>query len=193
MTDAELRDIYTRALTSRAAGRGECPSPEALDALVAKVGSEDARLATLDHVMSCNACRQEFELLRSIQVAASADARVRSRWRAPWLVAAAVVIAAGAVTLTRVSRPNPMRGASPAGAGQIALVGLAGDALVWRAVPGAIRYEVETVDASGATMFHATTTDTSVGLPPNALGVNWWVRATLRDGTERRSAVVPVR
>jgi hypothetical protein len=192
MTDAELRDIYTRALTSRATGRSGCPSPEALDALVAKVGSEDARLATLDHVMSCNACRQEFELLRSIQVAASADTRVRSRWRAPWLVAAVVVIAAGAIALTQLSRSNPTRGANPAGAGQIALVGLTDHTLVWRAVPGAIRYEVETVDASGATVFHATTADTSVALPSTSSDVNWWVRATLRDGTERRSAVVPL-
>jgi hypothetical protein len=193
MTDAELRDIYARALTSRAAGRAECPAPEALDALVAKVGSEESRLATLDHVMACNACRQEFELLRAIEVAASADTRVRSRWRAPWLVAAGVVMAAGAIVVTQVSRSNPMRGAHPAGEGQIALVGLADHTLVWRAVPGAIRYDVETVDASGATVFHATTADTSVALPPESSGVNWWVRATLRDGTERRSAVVPVR
>lgn len=189
MTDAELRDIYTRALTSRA--RTTCPSPEAIDALVAKSGSEESRLATLDHVMACNACRQEFELLRAIQAAAAADAGARPRWRAPWLVAAAVVVAAGVITVTRLNRPNPVRGAGATA--DIALVGLVGHVLVWRSIPGAVRYDVETVDSSGATVFHAATADTSIALPSTPGGVNWWVRATLRDGSERHSAVIPVR
>ena len=193
MTDAELRDIYTRALTSRATTRTACPTPEALDALVGKSGGEESRLATLDHVMSCNACRQEFELLRAIQAAAAADTGAPRRRHAPWLAAAVVVVAAGAITLAQLQRSNPARGAGSAAASDIALVGITGHTLVWRAVPGAIRYDIETVDANGATVFRATTADTSVALPATLAGVNWWVRATLRDGSERRSAVVPLR
>jgi hypothetical protein len=124
MTDAELRDIYTRSLTSRAQSRAGCPSPEALEALVAQTGSEESRLATLDHVMSCVPCKEEFELLRAIHAAdrVNAGAARPRRSVAPWLAAAVVVIAAGALTLTQLQRSgtNPTRGASSS---DIALVG----------------------------------------------------------------------
>jgi hypothetical protein len=191
MTDAELRDIYTRTLTSRAAGRTECPTSETVEALVARQGTEESRLTTLDHVMSCAACQQEFELLRAIHAAQTAQARADPRRvRAPWLAAAAIIIVVGAVTLARVQRPNPMRGASPSA--DIALVGVVGSSLVWHAIPDAVHYDVEIVDASGATIFHRRTSDTTIALPSPTSG-SWWVRATLRDGTEHRSAIIPLR
>ena len=189
MTDSELRDIYTRALTKRA----DCPAPEALMALVTRTGSEDSRLATLDHVMSCVACKQDFELLRAIHAADPGNAQARPRRSAvPWLAAAVVVIAAGAVTLTQLQRPKPVRGAPSA---DIPLVGAANGTLVWRAVPDAVRYDVEIVNASGETIFHARVADTTSALPASlpSGSLSWWVRATLRDGSERRSAIIPIR
>jgi hypothetical protein len=194
MTDAELRDIYTQALTSRIATRAECPSPDAIEALVARRGSEESRLATLDHVMACVACKQEFELLRAIHAAESVNAGARPRRSvATWLAAAVVVVAAGALTVAQLQRSNPTRGSGLAT--DIALVGVNDHSLVWHSVPGAIRYDVEIVDASGATIFHARTSDTTAVLPstlPQA-PLSWWVRAALRDGSERRSAIVPLR
>jgi hypothetical protein len=193
MNDSELRDIYQRALTNRA----DHPAPEALVALVTQTGSEASRLATLDHVMSCASCKQDFELLRAIHAADQANAGAASisprRLPIPWLAAAAVVIAAGGLTLTLVKpSPNPVRGAPSADVG---LVGDENGTLVWHAVPDVVRYEVEIVDASGQTIFHARVTDTTTALPANlpAGTLSWWVRATLRDGSERRSAIVPVR
>jgi hypothetical protein len=196
MTDAELRDIYTRSLTSRAPSRAACPSPEAIEALVARTGSEALRLTTLDHVMSCAACTQEFELLRAITAAerVTAGAARPRRSVAPWLAAAVVVIAAGALTLTQFQRSgsNPTRGASSS---EIPLIGTVNGSLVWHAIPDAVRYDVEIVDASGTTIFHARVADTTTAIPgtlPNS-PVSWWVRATLRDGSERRSAIIPLR
>lgn len=191
MNDSELRDIYTRSLTKRP----DCPSPEALEALVAKTGSEASRLATLDHVMSCVSCKQDFELLRAIHAAEQvnlAQARPR-RSLTPYLAAAVVLIAAGALTVTQLQRSNPTRGASPSS--DIALIGATNSSLVWHAIPDAVRYDVEIIDANGTTIFHARVTDTTTALPatlPNA-PLSWWVRATLRDGSERRSAIVPIR
>jgi hypothetical protein len=46
-------------------GREACPEVERLLALVERSGSEEARLALLDHVMACPHCHAEFELLRA--------------------------------------------------------------------------------------------------------------------------------
>ncbi|HZS58894.1 MAG TPA: hypothetical protein VFA43_06470 [Gemmatimonadaceae bacterium] len=192
--DSELRDIYKRGLTNRA----DHPAPEALIALVTQTGGEDSRLATLDHVMSCVSCKQDFELLRAIHAADQANAGASTlksprRLPVPWLAAAVVVLAAGALTLTLLKpSPNPVRGAPSA---DVTLVGDANGTLVWHAVPDVVRYEVEIVDASGQTIFHSRVTDTTTALPANlpAGTLSWWVRATLRDGSERRSAIVPIR
>ena len=192
MNDSELRDIYKRALTNGA----DHPAPETLIALVTQTGSEASRLATLDHVMSCVPCKEEFELLRAIHAAerVNAGAARPRRSVAPWLAAAVVVIAAGALTLTQLQRSgtNPTRGASSS---DIALVGTVNGSLVWHAIPDAVRYDVEIVDASGATIFHARVADTTTAIPATVTNtpVSWWVRATLRDGSERRSAIIPLR
>jgi hypothetical protein len=200
MNDSELRVIYTRALTKRA----DCPTPEALIALVTQTGSEASRLATLDHVMSCASCQQDFELLRAIHAAEQANAgtttststTTTTRFRRTpmrWLAAATVVIAAGALTLTLAKpSPSPVRGGRSA---DVPLVGDENGTLVWRAVPDVVRYEVEIVDASGQTIFHSRVTDTTTAVPANLPvgSLSWWVRATLRDGSERRSAIVMLR
>lgn len=191
MTDAELRDIYTRALTNRA----DCPAPEALVALVTQTGSEASRLATLDHVMSCAQCKQDFELLRAIQAADQANAQARPRRSVvPWLAAAVVLIAAGTLTVVQFQHPSssPTRGSSPS---DVRVVGLVNGSLVWHPIPDAVRYEVEIIDRSGVTIFHAEVADTTVTPPTILPGApsSWWVRAMLRDGSERQSAIVPIR
>lgn len=193
MTDSDLRDIYTRSLTERA----DCPAPEALIALVTRTGSEPSRLATLDHVMACVSCKQDFELLRAIHAAEEANTGATAgrprRSLTPWLAAATVVLAVGALTLTQLNHePSPVRGASST---DIGLVGDLSGTLVWHGIPDVVRYDVEIVDARGATIFHARVTDTTQALPPNLPTgqLSWWVRATLRDGSERRSAILPIR
>jgi len=80
MTEARLRELYQHALATRGpaapggAGRERCPSPEAMLALVRREGAEEERLATLDHVMSCDACRRELDLLRAIEMAGAGGA-----------------------------------------------------------------------------------------------------------------------
>src|SRR5215472_11834385 len=79
VTDEALREAYQRALDARrVSGREPCVAPEAMLSLLRREGSEEGRLETLDHVMGCGACRSEFELLRSIEVA-GAEAADRPR------------------------------------------------------------------------------------------------------------------
>jgi len=68
MTERRLRQSYDMMLAIRAEhapGREGCPEIERLLALVDRSGSEEARLALLDHVMACPHCHAEFELLRA--------------------------------------------------------------------------------------------------------------------------------
>ena len=150
MSDERLRELYQRALAAddvagrRRAGEGaagegaagegapgegapgahgeRCPTPEAVLALVRREGSEDARLATLDQVMSCAACRRELDLLRAIDAAGEGTADARSTddgviplrprgpttlsWRRalPLALAASLVLAIGVGVRGRVDR-----------------------------------------------------------------------------------------
>src|SRR5919204_5168346 len=83
MTEARLRELYQRALAERGGReRAQCVGPDALLALVRREGSEEHRLEVLDHVMACEACQREFELLRSIeQAGAEAERATVAR---PW-------------------------------------------------------------------------------------------------------------
>jgi hypothetical protein len=66
--ERRLRQSYDMMLAMRAeaiAGRESCPEVERLLSLVERNGSEEARLALLDHVMACPHCHAEFELLRA--------------------------------------------------------------------------------------------------------------------------------
>jgi hypothetical protein len=65
LTDARLRDLYARGLHTPDERRG-CPDADTMLALVRGEGAEEQRLATIDHVMSCEACSREFELLRAL-------------------------------------------------------------------------------------------------------------------------------
>ena len=207
MSDDRLRELYATALTGQSAAAGEHPAPEALAELVRREGSEEARLATLDHVMRCAECRREFELLRSVERAgvesgAAGRASGRRAWLMPAALAASVLLAVGiGRTVLRSAGDDTTRGD---GHGVVVLVqpgreAGAGEDLTfaWRAVPGASRYELELLDAGGGVLASAATTDTTVSpaaarsLPPG--DYRWWVRATTPDARSFRSALRPLR
>ena len=205
MSDDRLREFYATALTGQSAGAaGEHPSPEALAELVRREGSEEARLITLDHVMSCADCRRDFDLLRSVERAGdeSRGAGGRRAWLVPAALAASVLLAVGVGrTVLRSAGDDTTRGD---GHGAVVLVqpgreARAGDPVTfaWHAVPGASRYELELLDAGGGVLASAATTDTAVfpaatrALPPG--DYRWWVRATTPDARALRSVLRPLR
>lgn len=202
MTSDELRRTYARHLVAGApSGRTRCVSPEALLALVERRGTEEERLAALDHAASCEACRHDLELLRAVhRVGAARTERSSLRWNS-WgprsysrLAAAAVlVLVVGTVTTITLRRDDAavMRGGS-ASVTPISPVGevAAGDplSLKWHAVPGADRYSVELLGAAGDSIFATITRDTALTLPATVplmpdRDYLWSVRAELRDGT----------
>ena len=121
MNDEQLRETYGSIMTSRGRGRhSPCPQPEAIFALVRREGSEQSRLAILDHVMSCADCRSEFDLLRSIESAGAegrAAARPGRRWMAPLALAASVLLAVvvGRYLLPRAPESDVVRSGAEGG------------------------------------------------------------------------------
>jgi len=66
LNDERLRLAYGSLLEGRTDGsRRSHPEPEALVALAERSGSEAVRLEVLDHVMTCDACRRELDLVRA--------------------------------------------------------------------------------------------------------------------------------
>lgn len=203
MSDERLRELYATAMRGRTARTGgEHAAPEAIAALVRREGAEEARLATLDHVMSCAECRRDFDLLSAVERAglesgATGRAGARRSSLMPAALAASLLVAIGlGRTLTR-----PADDITRGGAGSTivllqpvaAAAAAAGDSLIfaWRPVPGASRYELELLDAGGSVAASAQTGDTTASpaamraLPPGEY--RWWVRAATADGHPRRS------
>jgi hypothetical protein len=199
VSDERLRDLYAAALaTGRARGTEPHPSPEALAALARREGPEAARLATLDHVMSCADCQRDFALLRAVERAGTE--RARRGWFLPTALAASLLLAIGISRSALQSRDDTTRGdASAVTLVQPGPEAAAGDSLafVWRPVPGVRRYELELLDAGGAVAVSAATSDTTAAppavraLPPG--DYRWWVRATTSDARTFRSALRPLR
>jgi len=199
MSDERLRELYTAVLAARPRGsRSAHPSPEAIAALARREGSEESRLSTLDHVMSCNNCRRELDLLRSIEQAGlsagSAQRQSSRRWFLPAALAASLLLAVGVGSRLLRQETETTRGGSDA----IALIqpgstAAAGGRIIfaWHPVAGAGRYELELLDASGGVAASAVTRDTSASpavvgqLPPGEY--RWWVRATTSDARALRS------
>lgn len=199
MNDGRLQELYREAMAARDAAHGaSCPEPEALQAVVEGEGSEETRLATLDHALSCPSCSRELELLRALR--AGAPVVRRPRIATPWLVAASVLVAVagGTIAIRSMSAPaNVFRSADDTRG--VALIAPAPNAAVlrWHAVPRAASYVVEVMDAQGAVLAADTTADTAFALPASvrsrrASGEQWWVRARLSDGSEVRSAIAPL-
>jgi hypothetical protein len=198
MSDEALRRAY-REGRAAPAGRSDCPAPEAIAALVARDGEEPERLAVLDHVMTCEACRQDFELLRAVEHSLPQEAPNQLRTLA---LAASVVLALGAGTW--MLRGGPARLADDTvrgGAGGFALVTPPAGAetarpvvLRWHGVPEARSYAVELLGEDGAPVRAWSTADTALAIAdsiPLEAGRSyaWWVRARRTDGSEVRSPV----
>jgi hypothetical protein len=195
MNDDRLRSAYARYLAGRVpAGRERCASPEALLALAQRQGTEAERLATLDHAMSCDACRRDLELLRSVVGAEGGERRAVRWWGAPQLAAAAVLlIVAGTVGGMLLRRSDEARLRAPP---EVELVSPLGDVpgtgpvtLTWRAVAGTIRYDLDLLTATGDSVFVAQTTDTSIAIAIGGRLVPgreyvWSVRAQRMDGSQ---------
>ncbi len=205
--DGALRDAYRELLDARAPrDRAACPSPETLLAVVERRGAETTRLATLDHVMSCAACRRDLDLLRT----AAASAEQAAAGEAPALR----VVRGG-----RATRHFPMRSLAVA-AGLVVAVGVGllswhpgtrqpllrgdehmvvllapqsrpdGSALLrWRTVPGAAAYRVEVFAPNGRTVAADTVSDSTFVLPAadRSAELRWMVTALHADGHEVRS------
>lgn len=204
LTDERLRELYGRALTARApTGRQQCPSPDAISALIRREGTEAQRLETLDHVMACARCRREFNLLRALEEAGARTvgppSTAKNAWRryVPFALAASLLLAAGLELGRRYWQPHApevMRGP----AGEVTLLAPATEAnsgapltFAWQAVPGARRYVLEVLTEDGTSILHAETPDTLLMVPTSGALLpgkyQWWVRATAEEGTERRS------
>lgn len=207
LNDTRLQELYARRVAARGAGAGSPHAePEAILAVVLREGPEEARLATLDHVMSCAACHREYEWLAAVdRAAAETEAESAARgaprpwWRqAPLALAASLLLAVGAGLAVRQlvsGGAETVRG----GAGDIALMAPADDAeagapltFAWRRIPEASRYVLEVQRQDGSVAFADTTADTTVTLarPAEVLPAadyTWWVRETT-DGSEPRAS-----
>jgi len=212
--DATLRDAYRELMVAREPrDRTACPAPEALLAVVDRTGDDPTRLATLDHVMGCAACRRDFDLLRTAAVSAEQVAAgekpalhvVRggghSARRFPlrnFAVAAGLVVAVGVGLLSW--HPG---GRQPLLRGEANTVVLLapesrpdGSALLrWRMVSGAAAYRVEVFAPNGRTVSADTVSDSTFVLPASEVSdqLRWMVTALHGDGHEIRSRAERVR
>jgi hypothetical protein len=172
-------------------------APEALLAIAEGRASERERLDTLRHVGACGQCRAELDQLRAAVTAGRSLGR--RRVRGPAIAASLVVLIAAAVVWRARLEPRAESQTLVGGSSVVELVAPIGEApagtsavLTWHALTGALRYEVELVDASGHVLFSQTTRDTAATVPERAgivPGVEyaWWVQAVLADGTAPRS------
>ena len=208
VNDQQLREIYSGIMTSRARRSTPCPAPEAILTLVRREGDEDARLATLDHVMTCAECRGEMDLLRSIETAgaeltgaeaAKAARPARRSWLIPATLAASVVLALalGRLMLPGVPEDEVVRSGSDGGVTLLApppeLPAGSPVEFAWHPIPGATRYRLEVLTGGGEVALEAETADTTMTLQSAATlapgDYQWWVGA----GPEVRSRLRPLR
>ena len=206
MSDTRLQELYAQALARRsAAATAGCVTPEQLLALVRREGAESDRLAILDHVMGCPACRREFDLLRAVESAGrriTGTPSVRSIGRRfiPLALAASLLLVVGVGLLMRDrAAGDTVRG----GGGQLTLISPYTDVppggpitFAWRPLPGVNRYQIEVLDQNGKAIFSDTTRDTTVTWSAARLrpGVTykWWIR-DLTPGSLLVSPVRPLR
>lgn len=204
MNDTRLQELYAEAMARRSAAPAPaCVAPEQLLALVRREGAESDRLATLDHVMGCPACRREYDLLQALESAGRRmmeDRPVRSIGRrlVPLALAASLLLVVGVGLLVR----NRSVGDTLRGGGQLMLLSPETEVspsepivFSWRPVPGVYRYQIEVLDQNGKAMFSQVTRDTAIvwraGFPAGT-SYEWLVR-DLTPGSRLVSAARPLR
>jgi hypothetical protein len=171
VTEAQLKEAYQAHLARSRRDRASCPPPEAIQALVRREGDEAARLATLDHAMSCGECRTELDLLRTVEEAGVRSGAVAAPGRRRWMMLKPSEDTVRSDDATRVELVAP--GAEvPAGTPI---------SFAWRPVEGASRYRLEVLNESGDLAIEAETRDTmltsdsAASLAPGTY--QWWVIA----------------
>lgn len=212
--DTALRDAYRELVAARAPNdRSSCPAPEAMLAVIERTGDEHARLATLDHVMSCAACRHDFDLLRTAAQSAAEAAGdgkpalhvVRGGGRPTrrfplrsFAVAAGLIVAVGVGLLSW--QPGSRRPLLRGDANTVVLLAPEsrpdGSALLrWRTVRGAAAYRVEVFAPDGQTVAADTVSDSTFVLPAAEVSdqLRWMVTALHGDGHEVHSRAERVR
>lgn len=199
--DEQLRLAYGASLAS-GGGRRSHATPEALLALAERSGSEASRLEVLDHVMACDACRRELDLVRA-SIAAAGVPRQRTWFRSPSMglmaIAATLLIVAGVRMYVVSQEPDArslMRGGSGASTYPVRWLPSVGAGLAWRPTAGAASYRLEVVDEAGVAVVDSTMRDTTFLVPVSALrdrrGLLWSVTTTLSDGSTVTSLPVPL-
>lgn len=205
-SDIELRRAYDRLLAARTwEGGGGCIQPESILALVEKSDEEAKRLRTLDHVMACPSCRQEFELLRALNPVPSRHGTTRrspfsfAPRRLAWAASLILLVGAGSLWMGPL-RPDPetvlrgdeteLRLVSPEAGGRIR----EGMTFVWHPLPDGFEYTVEIMDQEGEVVFAGSTRDTTftVSGPIQggvSRGLRWWVTARTGNGARTASEV----
>jgi len=189
--DERLRLAYSASLESRHALQH--PAPEALVSIAERSGSEAVRLEVLDHVMSCNACRHELDLIRASLTAAGMP-RQRTWFRSPsaglMAIAATLLLVAGVrmfMAKGDLESGPRLRGGSAVAAYPARWFPTGDAGLAWRPVADAANYRLEIVDEAGAAVVDSTMRDTaavvSAPLLRNRRGLTWSVSATLGDGS----------
>jgi len=189
VTEAQLKEAYQAHLARSRRDRASCPPPEAIQALVRREGDEAARLATLDHAMSCGECRTELDLLRTVEEAGVRSGAVaapgRRRGMMPAALAATLLVA---VALGRVALKPSEDTVRSDDATRVELVAPGAEvpagtpiSFAWRPVEGASRYRLEVLNESGDLAIEAETRDTmltsdsAASLAPGTY--QWWVIA----------------
>jgi hypothetical protein len=230
LTDAELSARFAAAQPAPPASA--CPAPEALLALARGAVADTERWALADHLSRCAACRREFALLQ-LAGANESDAHVTTGdetrvaaparrhalwWRAPapLAIAATLLVTVGlgvslrerwqtpAATSDDVLRGGPASAATADDASALRTLG-PDDPLTWPAVPDAVAYDVELLDATGRLVAECRAQDTTcVPSPPadtpDALRtltagqrLELVVRARGLDGVEQTSAPIALK
>jgi hypothetical protein len=199
-----LQRLYTRRVAEREASRTDThASAERIVAMIRREGSEEERLATMEHVMACADCHRDYEWLKAVDQAATeagggAESGGLPFWRrAPLALAASIAVALGAgLLVTRLrSDADTVRG----GEDGIALLapadtasGVGVLAFAWRPLPEATGYVLEIQRPDGSVVFTDTTSDTLLALAdPEAMlppaEYRWWVRE-VTEGAEPRAS-----
>ncbi|HTK53799.1 MAG TPA: hypothetical protein VL308_18025 [Gemmatimonadaceae bacterium] len=202
LNDERLRLAYGSLLDGRTDGsRRSHPEPEALVALAERSGSEAVRLEVLDHVMTCDACRRELDLVRA-SLSAAGLPRQRRWFRSPSIgimaIAASLLIVAGVRLLSTsgdVETGSRLRGASAVSTYPVRWLPTGAAGLAWRPTADAVAYRLEVIDEAGAALVDSTVRDTSFVLSDSLAKaprmLSWTVTATLGDGSTVSS--LPVR